>query len=145
MQNSNRLVRVQQDQMIAGVCTGLAQYFAFDVTLVRLAFVLVTLAGGSGILLYIILWAVLPVVTAPGLPSPGINSGLDEMRNQAANVFNKVKTAVNNAQASNASTAVPQSDWKFDPQTGQPINPTPAPAQPEKPRFDPYTGQPLND
>lgn len=143
MQNSNRLVRVQQDQMIAGVCTGLAQYFAFDVTLVRLAFVLVTLAGGSGVLLYIILWAVLPVVTAPGLPSPSINSGIDEMRNQAQNVFNKVKTAVNNAQTSNAKPAVPPSDWKFDPQTGQPINP--APAQPEKPRFDPYTGQPLND
>ncbi len=144
MQNSNRLVRVQQDQMIAGVSTGLAQYFAFDVTLVRLAFVLITLAGGSGILLYIILWAVLPVVTAPGLPSPAISSGIDEMRNQAQNVFNKVKTAVNNAQTNNASTAVPQSDWKFDPQTGQPINPTPV-VQPEKPRFDPYTGQPIND
>jgi len=46
--------------MIAGVCGGLARYLGIDATLVRLAFVLFTLAGGSGVLIYIILLIVMP-------------------------------------------------------------------------------------
>ena len=43
--------------MIAGVCAGIAQALAVDVTLVRLVFALLALAGGAGILLYLALWA----------------------------------------------------------------------------------------
>jgi len=48
--------------MIAGVCGGLAEYFNVDVALIRLAFVLVELltAGAGGILVYVILWAIMP-------------------------------------------------------------------------------------
>ncbi|MEO1645373.1 MAG: PspC domain-containing protein, partial [Chloroflexota bacterium] len=45
---------------LAGVCSGLANYFDVDVTLVRLAFVVATLIGGPGLLVYIILALVLP-------------------------------------------------------------------------------------
>ncbi len=57
---SRRLYRSQTDRMIAGVCGGLAEFFDIDPTLVRLIFVLLTLMGGHGILLYIILWIVMP-------------------------------------------------------------------------------------
>lgn len=55
-----RLYRSRTDRMIGGVCGGLGEYFGVDPTLLRLAFVLVTLAGGAGILIYLILLIVLP-------------------------------------------------------------------------------------
>jgi len=45
------------DKVIAGVCAGIAQTLAVDVTLVRLVFALLALAGGAGIVLYLALWA----------------------------------------------------------------------------------------
>ncbi len=44
-------------RVIAGVCAGIAQTLAVDVTLVRLVFALLALAGGAGIVLYLALWA----------------------------------------------------------------------------------------
>ena len=46
-----------EERVIAGVCAGIAQALAVDVTLVRLVFTLLALAGGAGILLYLALWA----------------------------------------------------------------------------------------
>lgn len=57
---SKKLYRSATNRSIAGVCGGLAEYFNVDTTLVRLAFVLFALAGGPGVLLYIILWVVMP-------------------------------------------------------------------------------------
>src|SRR5262247_3306547 len=44
------------ERVIAGVCAGIAQTLAVDVTLVRLVFALLALAGGAGIVLYLALW-----------------------------------------------------------------------------------------
>ena len=57
--NGKRLTRSQTDRMIAGVCGGLGNYFGIDATLVRLVFVAMTLLGGHGILVYLILWLVM--------------------------------------------------------------------------------------
>src|SRR5215208_5840260 len=46
-----------EERVIAGVCAGIAQALAVDVTLVRLVFTLLALAGGAGILLYLAVWA----------------------------------------------------------------------------------------
>ena len=46
--------------MIAGVCGGLADYLGLDPTLVRLIFVLLAILGGPGILIYIIMWILVP-------------------------------------------------------------------------------------
>lgn len=46
--------------MIAGVCAGIANYFGIDPTIVRVLYVLMVLFAGFGILLYIILWIVIP-------------------------------------------------------------------------------------
>ena len=46
--------------MIGGVAAGLAEYLNIDPTIIRLLFVLMVVVGGSGVLLYIILWIVLP-------------------------------------------------------------------------------------
>ncbi len=52
--------RSRRGKMIAGVCTGLAEHFGVSVTALRLAFVLSTLFGGWGLILYPILWIVMP-------------------------------------------------------------------------------------
>jgi phage shock protein C len=46
--------------MLGGVCGGLASYAGIDPVIVRLFFVIFTLAGGAGILIYLILWIVVP-------------------------------------------------------------------------------------
>lgn len=55
-----KLERNQQNQMIAGVASGLADYLLIDVTLVRVIFIVLAVFGFSGVLLYIILWVVVP-------------------------------------------------------------------------------------
>ena len=57
---AKRLLRIRQGRLVAGVCTGLAAYFGVDVNLVRLAFGVVTVFYGIGILLYLIAWLILP-------------------------------------------------------------------------------------
>ncbi len=54
-----RLVRPRREKMIAGVCAGLADFFAFDVTLVRLVFVFFAL-WGPGEIAYLVLWLIAP-------------------------------------------------------------------------------------
>ncbi len=49
-----RLYRNVNDKMLCGVCSGLADYFNIDPTLVRLAWVVLGFMGGSGLLAYII-------------------------------------------------------------------------------------------
>ncbi len=55
-----RLMRLEEGRMIAGVCAGLAQYFGVDATLVRIIFVILALFGLGGVVLYLILWLVMP-------------------------------------------------------------------------------------
>jgi len=55
-----RLVRSRSDSVVGGVCGGLGVYLGIDSTLVRLFFALLAFAEGIGILLYFILWVVLP-------------------------------------------------------------------------------------
>jgi phage shock protein C len=54
------LYRSLTDRKIAGVAGGLAEYFDTDPLLIRLAFVVLALAGGGGVLIYFILWIVTP-------------------------------------------------------------------------------------
>ncbi len=54
------LHRSQTDKIIAGVCGGLAEYFSVDSTIIRLLFILVVALGGSGLLIYLLLWLIMP-------------------------------------------------------------------------------------
>jgi len=55
--------------MFAGVCGGLGEYLSIDPTVIRLAFVLLTLISGHGLLAYLIMLLIAPLEPAP-LPSP---------------------------------------------------------------------------
>ncbi len=55
-----KLYRSQTNRMVAGVCGGLGEYLSIDPVFIRLFFVLLTLGQGAGVLIYLILWFVLP-------------------------------------------------------------------------------------
>lgn len=59
--NERRLTR-SHDQVIAGVCAGIAEYFGWDIALVRIIYLLVSIFSVAfpGIVVYIILWIVMP-------------------------------------------------------------------------------------
>jgi phage shock protein C len=63
-----KLARSSRQKMIAGVCGGLAEYFGLDVTVVRIAYILVSIVSAAfpGILAYIVLMFVMP----PPLETP---------------------------------------------------------------------------
>ncbi len=56
-----KLYRSRKERMIAGVCGGLAEHFGMDPTWMRLIFILFLLLGGSALLVYIIMWLVVPL------------------------------------------------------------------------------------
>ena len=58
--SQRRLTLSANDRKIAGVCGGLAQYFNTDATLVRLIFVVLIMLGGSGVIIYLIAWIIMP-------------------------------------------------------------------------------------
>ena len=60
MEEQKKLKRSKSNRMIAGVVAGLANYLGLDPTLARVIYVLIALFGGTGVLLYIILWIVIP-------------------------------------------------------------------------------------
>ena len=72
-----KLYRSRTDTRIAGVCGGLGDYLGLDSTVIRLAFVLLALTGGHGLLLYLIMWLVMPLNPAPSAveqpPAPAAN------------------------------------------------------------------------
>jgi len=55
-----RLYRSSTNCMLAGVCGGIGEYFDIDPTLVRLAWVIFSAAGGAGLLVYIIAAIIIP-------------------------------------------------------------------------------------
>ena len=58
---AKRLVRRTDDRMIGGVCSGLADYFGVDVTLVRLIAVVGTVIGfGTLLVAYVVAWLLMP-------------------------------------------------------------------------------------
>jgi phage shock protein PspC (stress-responsive transcriptional regulator) len=57
---NRRLTRPRDDRRIAGVCAGLARRFGLSPGIVRLLFVLSCLLPGPQVLLYIVLWALMP-------------------------------------------------------------------------------------
>ena len=73
--------------MIGGVAGGLAEFFNVDSTLIRIIFILLTVFGGSGILLYLILWLIIPSEsTFSEITQENIRQNADEIK-EKANAF----------------------------------------------------------
>ena len=60
MDPTRKLYRSRTNRQVAGVCGGLAQYFNIDATLIRVLFILLAVLGGSGLVLYLAMWIIVP-------------------------------------------------------------------------------------
>ncbi|MBA3973247.1 MAG: hypothetical protein C0504_03390 [Candidatus Solibacter sp.] len=68
----HRLMRSMADKKIAGVCSGIARHYDWDVTLVRFAFLLGIVFHGLGLLVYILAWITMP---RDGVATANLNYG----------------------------------------------------------------------
>ena len=71
-----QLRRSGTQKMAGGVCGGLAEYSGIDPLLWRIGFVALTLAGGSGLLIYLLLWVLIPMGDLPADYRPNALDGL---------------------------------------------------------------------
>lgn len=84
---NKKIYRNQTNELVAGVCSGLADYFEIDATLVRIIFVVLGIGGGSGVLIYLVLWFVIPRENE-------VNMGKEEqLENVGKEIEGKVKIA----------------------------------------------------
>jgi phage shock protein C len=60
MAQTRKLYRSKSNRKLAGVCGGLAQYFNLDATLMRVLFVVLAVLGGSGVVIYVAMWIIVP-------------------------------------------------------------------------------------
>ncbi|MEW6610428.1 MAG: PspC domain-containing protein [Patescibacteria group bacterium] len=96
-----KLYRSRTNKMIAGVCGGLAEYFNVDPTIVRLAFVLITFFQGFGILLYLVLWIIVPLEgsTDTNLDRDHLAHVGTEMKEKVESVVQEIKKTVEEIKA----------------------------------------------
>ncbi len=69
------LRRSTSDRVVGGVAGGLGRYLGIDPVILRIAFVLLALTGGSGVLLYIIGWIAIPEEKPGDIIGPGTVAG----------------------------------------------------------------------
>ena len=62
--DGRRLTKSATGRKVAGVCSGLAHYFDTDPTLVRLIFAGLALLGGSGVVIYLLAWMIMPAASS---------------------------------------------------------------------------------
>jgi phage shock protein C len=92
---NGKLYRNPNDQMIAGVCGGLGAYLGIDAVLVRLFFVLLTIGGGSGVLIYFLLWILIPYPEQGQVASAEtIRAGAEEIAARAGTLGDDVRTSM---------------------------------------------------
>ena len=83
--------------MIGGVCGGLGQYLGIDSTFVRLFFVLLAFAGnGIGVLIYLLLWIILPAEGRPRATSfeENVRMGSEEVADRARHIGDDLRNMV---------------------------------------------------
>jgi phage shock protein PspC (stress-responsive transcriptional regulator) len=97
-QNQHKvLYRSTTDKVIGGVCGGLADAFGIDATIVRLIFLLAFVFGGTGLILYLILWIVIP--TEKNLTksvNDTIHYHFEQDKETASNFTKQIRTDDNN-------------------------------------------------
>lgn len=92
-QSYRRMYRDPDNRMIGGVCSGMAAYWRIDPTLVRVIFVILAVFGMAGILIYLILWILLPEAhtVAQKLEMRGEPVNFSNIRDFFVNEFENVK------------------------------------------------------
>ncbi len=88
--SENRLVRSADDRVIAGICGGIADYLDIDAILVRILFLLLSLASGVGLVIYLVLWFIMPPGNADEVGTAVIKENLDDMGRTVSNSARRI-------------------------------------------------------
>jgi phage shock protein C len=87
-----RLMRSDTDRFFVGVCGGIAAYLGVDSVFVRLAFIMLALASGIGVLLYLVLLFVMPSeATLDATPSKIVQENIDQFGNDVGSGVKRVR------------------------------------------------------
>jgi phage shock protein PspC (stress-responsive transcriptional regulator) len=79
-----RLYRSTTNKMLGGVAGGLGEYFDIDPTIIRIGFILLALLNGIGILIYLVMWILIPTSNQTTLDHDAtIKENLTEMTEKA--------------------------------------------------------------
>ena len=94
--NSKKLFRDRENRFISGVSAGIAQYLDFDVVWIRIAFILLTIFSGMGLIAYIVLWIVTPEAktTAEKLQMEGERVTIDNIEKKIREEFSSIKETI---------------------------------------------------
>lgn len=114
METTKRLYRSETDKMIGGVCGGIAEYLVLDPSIVRILFVLLCFGGGSGLLLYVVLWFILPTKSSLGIiGEQTMKENAQDMENVARKVVKTVEEKIDSSkEKSNAKPAAKKTTRK---------------------------------
>jgi phage shock protein C len=83
-----KLYRSETNKVLAGVCGGLGEYFDIDPTLVRIAFIVLTVLTGGGIIIYPLMWLLIPSESdVSGSSEKTMNKNIEEMKEKASEVL----------------------------------------------------------
>ena len=93
VQTEKRLFRDGDRAMIGGVCAGVAAYFNVDVVIIRAIYVFTFLTFGIGFLLYIVLWAIVPMAktSSDKLRMKGQHVNIENMKSELEDAANRIK------------------------------------------------------
>lgn len=123
-----RLFRNEHDKVVAGVSSGIAEYMEVDVTIIRLLFVLSTIfLVGTGVLVYIVMWIVVPVNNDPAAKFSRFN---DYYKGQKNNPFNSPNAFTQPQNAAEPTGSSSSTGW-----TSSGINEDPFKASPKMTDF----------
>lgn len=89
-----RLYRSERDRVIAGVCGGLGEYLRVDPLILRILFVVLAMVNGIGMLVYLVLWIVLPTAGAQDVEQDEVvRRNVDEIRVRARELGQEARSA----------------------------------------------------
>ena len=91
MSEEKRFIRSRTDRMLGGVCAGIAHYMGIDPILIRIAFFALALVNGIGLILYFVLWVIVPDDQSRNLSSEeAVRSNMNDIGQQFRSITQNI-------------------------------------------------------
>lgn len=91
----NKLYRDSSNAVLAGIASGIADYFEIDATIIRILFVLLFVFGGSGLIIYLILWIIIPKQKDNNKTTEEIvKNNTNEIKEKAKSMAEEIRSSV---------------------------------------------------
>jgi phage shock protein C len=128
MQERRRLSRDRDGRMLGGVCAGIARHYDYDVTVVRIVFVLLALLSGFGIIVYLAMWLLVPAAPREEMGTRQVmRDNRDEMTERARLAADSARAAAEAArqaanqlaEATRAAATAARDTWQQGSQSSQ--------------------------